>query len=309
MSQAYRYCGLILASALPLPELPSAGTEEPPALEILIDTLPAVLPDEVRRGAVFAHNRREVLWWLEGIGHVLMSADGRQVRVEPAANGDVEGLRLMMLHPLMALASVMRGDWLLNAAAVERDGQVFAFIGPSASGKSTAAALLLRRGFRLVSDSLLRLTPTADGGFLAHPQASWLQLWPDSLKRLAIEDSELTPVRAGLGLQRWSRAAVTQPLPLARIGLLREQRGNDLEDFVPSRRPGSRGVETLLAHTAGSTWLEDLADRRALFHWAVVLKARVPLESLEMPWGWGRVDALGEQLAAWCKNVPTELLR
>ncbi len=57
---------------------------------------------------------------------------------------------------------------------------------------------------------------------------------------------------------RWRRSApgwaVTQPLPLARIGLLREQRGNDLEDFVLSRRAGTSGVEILFAYTAGNTW-------------------------------------------------------
>jgi hypothetical protein len=44
-------------------------------------------------------------------------------------------------------------------------------------------------------------------------------------------------------------------LPLSRIGLLREQCGTDLEGFVPSRRPGASGFETLLQHTAGYTWL------------------------------------------------------
>lgn len=46
--------------------------------------------------------------------------------------------------------------------------------------------------------------------------------------------------------------------------------------------------------------MEELADRRALFHWAVGLKAQVPLEHLEVPWGWERLEALGEQLADWC---------
>jgi hypothetical protein len=123
------------------------------------------------------------------------------------------------------------------------------------------------------------------------------------VKRLGLDDSELTPVRPGLRLQRWFRPAVTEALPLARIGLLREQRGNDFDDFVASQRASTRGVETLLAHTAGNTWLEDLSERRALLYWAVGLKARVPLERLEVPWGWTRLEALGEQLAVWCHTA------
>jgi hypothetical protein len=322
----YRYCGVTLSSALPLPELselpalpltstthegvdaaeavadavPSQHPERPAEIQIRFDAVAQTLPSEQRRTATFAHNGREALWWLDGIGRFLVSADGRQVQVDPAPDADPAALRLMLLQPVMALASLRRGDWMLQAAAVERDGQVTAFIGPSASGKSTAAALLLQRGFRLVSDGLLRLTRAPDGTYLAHPQAPWLQVWPDAVKQLGLDDAALTPVRPGLRLQRWSCPAVTEALPLARIGLLREQRGNDLEDFVPSQRAGTRGVETLLAHTAGNTWLEELADRRALFHWAVGLKASVPLERLEVPWGWQRLEALGEQLAAWC---------
>jgi len=106
----------------------------------------------------------------------------------------------------------------------------------------------------------------------------------------------------GANVKARDKGIVVKALPLARIGLLREQRGNELEDFVPSQRAGTRGVETLLTHTAGNTWLEELADRRALFHWAVGLKAAVPLERLEVPWGWQRLEALGEQLVAWCER-------
>lgn len=329
MSHRYRYCGLTLASDLALPELPrvaletSAEQEQEPDLRISIGPVPEQLPDERRRTATFAHNGREALWWLDGIGRFQVSAGGCEIRVQPAPAATVHGddggdnvadaqpnavvaaeaaLRLMLLDPVLRLASVLRGDWMINAAAVEKDGLVHAFIGPSASGKSTAAALLLQRGFRLVSDSLLRLTPGPDGGYLAHPQAPWLQLWPDSRRQLGLEDTEATPVRPDLALRRLSWPLLQEPLPLARIGLLREQRGNDLDAFVPSQRGGRLGVETLLTHTAGSTWLDDLADRRALFHWAVGLKARTPLQRLDLPWGWDRRSALAEQLARWCRS-------
>ncbi len=261
MTSGYRYCDLTLASdwplcGLPLTDATVAEAEHAPDLEIVLGSVPRSLPDEQRRTATFAHNGREALWWLDGIGRCWISADGRRIRVQPEsepepepsadplgdqdhdADGDshANALGLMLLQPLMALAAVRRGDWMLNAAAVERNGQVFAFIGPSASGKSTAAALLIKRGFRLVSDGLLRVTRSADGEWLAHPQASWLQLWPDALKHLGLDEADLNTVRPGLRLTRWPSPCITEPLPLARIGLLREQRGNDLEDFVPSAR-------------------------------------------------------------------------
>lgn len=300
MNGRYRYCGLTLAADRPLPELPDAAANAIPDLEMVSGPVPKTLPGEVHRTATFAHNSREALWWLDGIGRFQIAAGGQRITVEPAPEADEASLRLMLLHPVLALACVLRGDWLLNAAAVERDRQVYAFIGPSASGKSTAAALLLQRGFRLVSDSLLRVTRDETGRFLAHPQAPWLQLWPDAIRHLGWAASEPTPVRLGLALRRLPIPVSDGPLPLARIGLLREQRGNDLENFVPNRRPGRRGFETLLLHTAGNTWLEDLADRRTLFQWAVALTAQTGIAQLEVPWGWERGEALAAQLGAWC---------
>lgn len=166
-----------------------------------------------------------------------MRAGGRRLDVAPASDAVAASLRLLLLHPVFALAGVLRGDWLLNAAAVERDGEVTAFIGPSASGKSTAVALLLRRGFTLVSDNRLRLTREADGRYLAHPQAPWLQLWPDTVRQLGLEEAPQEPARPGIALGRLAVPCLAEPRPLARIGLLREQRGNELDAFAPSPRP------------------------------------------------------------------------
>ena len=280
-----RYCGLMLAADWPLPELLAAASDATPDLEIVTGPVPAALPDEIRRTATFAHHGREALWWLEGISRFQVATGGRRITVEPAPEADDDSLRLMLLHPVFALASVLRGDWCLNAAAVARDGEVCAFIGPSASGKSTAAALLLHRGYQLVSDGLLRLTHDTTGRFLAHPQAPWLHLWPDTIRQLELAAAPQTPVRLGLALHRLTFPVCDRPLPLVRIGLLREQRGKDLEDFVPSRRPGASGFETLLQYTSGNPWLDDLADRRALFQWAAALTAQTRIERLEVPWG------------------------
>lgn len=299
MTGLYRYCGLVLASELALPELPLAQSETQSDLMITLGQTPSQLPGELRRTATFVHNGREALWLLEGTGYFHVRPGGRQIVVEPMPKSDEASLRLMLLHPVFALASLLRGDWLLNAAAVSWGGDVFAFIGTSASGKSTAAALLLQQGFRLVSDSLLRLTPSADGCYLAHPQAPWLLLWPDTLRQLAEEQPDTLPVRPGIALQRCQHPSIDGTLPLTCVGLLREQRGDDLSQFASSQRPGGRGFETLLQHIAGYTWLDDLSDRSTLFRWGVGLSTHTRIERLDIPWGWAQRERLAEQLAQW----------
>lgn len=304
-----RYCGLVLDSALALPGLPEASPEAPTDLEVLLGPVPEALPGERRRSATWAHDGRSALWWLEGVGRYHLAEGGRRITLQPDPHpghqADEAGLRLMLLQPVMALAGVLRGDWMLNAAAVERDGEVCAFIGPSASGKSTAAALMVAEGWRLVSDSLLRVSVGADGRLLAHPQAPWLELWPDSIEHaLAQPGGTGEALRPGLALRRIPAAKAEGALPLARIGRLKEQRGNDLGDFLSRPRGGRQGFQTLLQHTAGKTWHEQLGSRRALFEWAVALTTRCPLASLDLPWGWSQCGALGEALRQWCRGGP-----
>lgn len=308
MLKAYRYCGLQLASTLPLPELqPWAGPAAAPDLHIRLAPVPAALAGARERTALYAHDGQRALWALQGIGRFAIEAGGHEIRVQPAPGAAPGALRLMLLHPVMALASVMRGQWMLQAAAVARNGRAYAFIGPPAGGKSSAAALLCQRGFRLLSDGLLRISRAPDGTLLAHPQTDQALLWPDCLavlRRLQDPDGErlppAQPVREGIALRRLRLPAAEGPVPLARIAWLRAQRGDDLDAFQSQPRLGARAFETVLHHTAGNTWLDALADRRKLFQWAVSVARQARLEALQLPWGWQQADRLASELELWC---------
>lgn len=55
------------------------------------------------------------------------------------------------------------GFYDLHAAALDRDGIGYLFLGESGSGKSSTAISLVRQGWRYVSDDALFLRPSADG--------------------------------------------------------------------------------------------------------------------------------------------------
>jgi len=304
MTRRYRYCGLELDSDLEFPELPLAPATAPADLVIRRAALPPRLARADLRLETYEYNDHEALWRLDGVARYRIAERGRLIEWDPAPLADTASLRLFLLQPVFALAGVLRGEGMLNAAAVERDGRVFAFIGPSASGKSSAAAMLIRDGARLVGDSLLRVTRDAEGRMLAHPQAPWLWLWPDALKHLRLDLASTEPTRPGLALRRWPGPMAERPLPLARVAILREQKNDDLEWFESSPRQGRHAFEMLLQHSAGSTWNDTLANRRGLFQWSTGIARQAVVERLELPWGWDRLDALGEQLAAWCRGDP-----
>ncbi|AGA92246.1 hypothetical protein Thimo_3590 [Thioflavicoccus mobilis 8321] len=300
MSGRYRYCGLILASFLELPELPEAAPGEPTELEIRAAPVAQALADATRRAPLFEIGPGEALWRLEGVARYRIAEKGRLIEVDFAPGAEEACVRLFLLHPVFALAALMRGECLLNAAAIVVDGRAVAFVGPPATGKSTAAGLLAKSGHPLLSDHLLRITAPPSGPVLAYPQAPWLQLWPDAIEHLHME-AGATPVRSGLPLKRVPLPLADGALPLARIALLREQRGNDLDLFEPVQRKGSRSFASLAVHTAGHTWLRDFLDQRHHhFRWTLRVAHQVSVGQLEIPWGWERLGQFEEALMDWC---------
>ena len=304
MSGLYRYCGLTLRSALPLPELPQSAPDAEADLTIRLAEVPPALPGALHRAATYELTADQALWRLEGVGRYRVHNGGRAVDIEPARGADPADLRLFLLHPVFALASVLRGDHLLNAAAVEVGGRVIAFTGPSACGKSSAAALFTQQGGRLVSDALLRVTFDADGTPLAHPQAPWLQLWPDALRALDLP-GDAPPPRHGIALRRLPLEPIDAPLPLARVALLREQRGNDPTLFTPSERRGTPAFTHLAQQSAGNLWIDALpALRPRHFQWCTRLAQAAAVERLELPWGWRELPRLREALLQWAASTP-----
>lgn len=63
-----------------------------------------------------------------------------------------------VLYPALLLAE-LRGRWPLHAAAVVRDRRVMLLLGLPGAGKSTISAALRDRGFELVSDNLVTVSP------------------------------------------------------------------------------------------------------------------------------------------------------
>ena len=94
----------------------------------------------------------------------------RHLRPQVAIRGDwtlPDALPLPLSHGLLAaemgmnlqMALGQRHYLLLHAAAVERDGRALVMTGESGAGKSTLAALLSRRGWRLMGDEFALVDP------------------------------------------------------------------------------------------------------------------------------------------------------
>jgi hypothetical protein len=238
-----------------------------------------------------------LLWRLDGIAGFRITPDGGLIEVE--AYSDLASAAVFLLRVILPMAALLRGDCMLEGSAVARDGRVVAFIGPSASGKSTAAAVMAGAGWTWVADSLLRITHGPDGRYLVHPQAPGVWLWPDAARTLGrVEGSELRP---GLPVRHYPCELLAGPAPINRIGRLRQQRGNELDLFEQAPRRGMSVFEWLLHHQAASQLMKGAANPATLFQWAVGIGRQAPCARLDVPWGWDQLPALERELSAWAE--------
>src|SRR5262249_17994441 len=90
-----------------------------------------------------------------------------------------------------------RGILPLHASGVMLGGRAVALCGPSASGKSTLAAMLAAQGCAVIADDLCLIDAREGEPVSVLPGCPRLRLWADSLERLCIRATALTRALAG----------------------------------------------------------------------------------------------------------------
>jgi hypothetical protein len=212
-------------------------------VEIIFGSMPEWFrPDElvqniwcVRPDSQPGQTPRLVVWHLPVINHFLLKySDGTQFLFDhlgthiwatwPGDTLTVEDTATYLLGPVMGFVLLLRGCISLHASAIAIDNQVVALVGPAGSGKSTTAAALADRGYRILAEDVVTLSDFGDR-FLVQPAYPCIRLWPSSVKVLYGDQAELpklTPTwdKCYLDLTQAKYQFQTDALPLAAIYLL-----------------------------------------------------------------------------------------
>lgn len=220
-------CGLRVRSEFPLPELlPWDGGQRSADLEIRLGDVPDRLDDGVsQHPLVQVAEDGRCRFALPAVGAYLVSADGRQVTVAPAAGALSGEVRLFLFGTVFAIVCQRLGLLTLHACCLRVGDKAVAFAGDSGVGKSTLAATLWKRGHSLLSDDVTVVNMEAPGGPLVLPSFPEIKLWRDSLEGLgqAVEGS--ASVRPSLDKYHLTldKGFCATPLPLA--GLVQLESG------------------------------------------------------------------------------------
>jgi hypothetical protein len=154
-----------------------------------------------------------LLFGVPGIGRFLIS-DGTTIEVCVESGADRAAVRRVLLGSAVGTLIHQRNELALVATAmVTPSGAGVAICGASATGKSTLAATLSRRGWLLLGDGITRVTTNSSGG-VAWPGDARLQLWRDACGALGFDVDELEAVRAKLDKYFVPVPRIALPTPL-----------------------------------------------------------------------------------------------
>jgi len=226
----YHFADVRVETTSLIPELVPADRE--PTTDVVrvewCDTFPPVVAEwfhqwgeDPELWARFGDTGHEYVVDFPTLAEFRISHDATHVRgrLQPGVP-DFTG-RHLLLNQILPLVLSRRGRLVLHAGAVSIRGEVFAFIGPTGSGKSTLVAACANAGAEVVADDSVVIALHGDR-WMAWPSYPAIRLWSSALELVGWASSAgsaaahyTDKVKFGLETGQWRFA--TGPLPFSTI--------------------------------------------------------------------------------------------
>lgn len=186
------------------------------------------------------------------------------------------------LHVPLSVWHKHQGMPLVHAGLVSNKGKGVLLAGPGGSGKSTSAVMCAYAGFDYLSDDLIGLELTSDGGFVGHSLYNSTFMSPDHLKSFSWLEQQA--IRGNYSFEKKHLVLLSQ------IASMRFARSCRIRSIVLPRvlhrptsvlRRASKG-ETLMALAPSSLLVGERSQGMDGFNKLARLVEQVPCYSLEL---------------------------
>jgi hypothetical protein len=228
---AYTAYGLAIHSFLPLPELICEEQKADVVFRLgKIDESNLHTVDKTHR---FKADSNEAYYFMEGVGSFL-ARKGQEIIVDPRMDADERVVRLCLLGPVLALILHQRQRLVLHASAIAAGDKAIVFLGGQGWGKSTLAAALHVRGYRMLADDVTAVQMDSDCPKVL-PGFPQFKLWPDAVTALGDSPEGLPLVHPDFAKRAFRATSVFSrcSLPLKRIYVLGRGEYVEIEPLSP----------------------------------------------------------------------------
>jgi hypothetical protein len=286
----YLLGGMTLVSEIALPELPAVQHERttPHRISICLGAVADHLPNAVELDPYCFATPTQYLLCIQGIARYLVT-NGEQIVVDPDANALLLDVRAYLLGSIFVVLCQQRGLLPLHASAVGGESGVIAFVARSGQGKSTLAAHLSHRGFRVLADDVCLIDTTQPGAAMVIPTAPWLKLWRNSLENLGRQAEGLDRVFSDDDKYRLPLATELEPEPIWKVVFLDEEASSSTTEIKELSR--FEAVPLLMNLTHHAYLLEATGQREENFLHCGRVLSQARAYRLSRPWGLMHLDA------------------
>ncbi len=204
-----------------------------------------------RYGAVVSGHIKEDAWGLDLLFHI---REGKVVTYDTLSPISDDLLRSFMQGALLAAVLRQRHLLVLHGAAVSDGERAVAFLGNSGWGKSTLATYFCERGYQLITDDVMVVTPgTETEPALVPPGVKQVRLRPAAAEHL-VEDHESLPLVTEITSKRLSvlKGEDVRSIPLAKLYVLRRETADACR--ITPISPGEVPLH-FVAHTHATNWI------------------------------------------------------
>jgi len=201
---------------------------------------------------------------------------------------------ILVTGTISAFLLTVAGWLVLHASAVEVDGGVLAFVGPSGQGKSTVAALCCASGFPLVSDDLLPVLGDGDGRVRCTPGGVELRLRPKVAELAGLFGSDATVYETADRRQAVGPSTTAMSRLLLRAVVIPSP-GRGRTNVEVAAVPAGEAALLLTAFHRIEGW-KDRAQLSRTFQTVMQVVASVPVLRMAVPWGPPFAEDLGRRI-------------
>jgi hypothetical protein len=203
-----------------------------------------------------------------------VDGEGTMLRL-PRGARPTEGEARAWVRSVVPRVLALRGIHLLHASAVELDGALTVFTGPSGAGKTTTARAFVRSGARLISEDLLVLAPSSSNRRAVVDGEAAIRRWvAERAARLAVHPDEAIPC------DELDRCVDGDHLPIAQVLVIdAARRAGDRIQIEPLSRPDALVAlmeSVYFASSDTTTWHDRLETLRDLVRTTNTARATMP---------------------------------
>jgi hypothetical protein len=290
----YRVYGLVVASDIVCPELPSGSG--PVDARIRYGAVAETLEGATRHGSYFELAPGRTLVSARGVARFLV-VGGTEIVVDPDAGASESLVQTYLLGSALGALLQQRGLLVLHGSSVVASDRAVVFLGPSGRGKSTLASAMHARGYPVIADDLTALARGADGTLCVLPGPGCVRVDAQSqaLSGLASAGVPRVGTRLDKTVLRLRAGTPAAPLPLGGLFVLTAP-AHPVMEVLPIE--GVDRFRTVVENLYRPEFVEAVADSVALYRHCVAAARAADMYRVAWPCDSERYATLVDAVAA-----------